>query len=272
MTAKREQMHIYNEKFYDDQSSGSLRSAKAIVPTIVDLLSPKSVVDIGSGIGTWLSVFVENGVQDILGIDGPYVERNKLLIPSDCFLAADLNNIPPMTRPFDLALCLEVAEHLPHNSSDTLVDALTTSSNVVLFSAAIPFQGGEFHINEQWPDYWHEKFIRKNFISFDFLRQSLWANDEIEFWYRQNMVLYVRADHMKLFSGLPTASNAAPPPLVHPQQYLQKCAAITQLEQTTQDQVNLISQLRDRIEALKDPSQHSPWGSFVFFVNTLLKK
>lgn len=265
-------MHVYNEVFYDTQSGGSLRSAKAIVPTIIELLSPKSVVDIGCGVGTWLSVFSENGVSEILGLDGPYVQKEKLKIPSDHFLAVDLNNLQTLGRSFDLAVCLEVAEHLPEAASDSLVDALTSFADAVLFSAAIPNQGGEHHINEQWPEFWHKKFSARNFVAFDFLRKSLWTNEEIEFWYRQNLILYVRAERVGKFPRLPQHDTAPPLSLVHPLQYTQSCTAKADLELAVTKQSNLILQLRKRIEELKDPSQHSPWSAFVFFLNSLLRR
>jgi hypothetical protein len=71
-----------------------------------------------------------------LGYDGPHV--TPLCIPKDRFAAVDLRQPLPADRKFDLAISGEVAEHLPA----TLVGTLTSVSDVVLFSAAIPGQGG----------------------------------------------------------------------------------------------------------------------------------
>ena len=264
-------MHIYTEQFYEDQSTGSLRSAKRVVPIIVNLLSPKSVVDIGSGIGTWLSVFSEHGVEKVLGIDGPYVDRDKLLISPDSFLAADLNQLPQIQREFDLAICLEVAEHLPDSSSDALVDTLTSLGKFVLFSAAIPFQGGEHHINEQWPNYWSKKFINNGFVPVDFLRFNLWEDEDIEFWYRQNLILFVRTDIVNSYHFPEATINKMPSSLVHPEQYLQKCYALSTQEKQINAQSELVAQLRKRIEDIKDPGQCSPWDAFISFLNTIRK-
>jgi len=265
-------MHIYNDEFYNNQYLGSVRSAKKIVPIITKILSPKSVVDLGCGVGTWLSVFNEEGINDILGIDGHYVDVNKLLIPSNCFLAADLNSPPVIQRTFDLAISLEVAEHIPAISSDAFVSALTSLSNAVLFSAAIPFQGGENHINEQWPNYWCEQFIKKGFVPVDFLRLSLWNDSDVEFWYRQNIILFLHSDIAYNYTLPKELINKTPLSLVHPDQYIQKCNMISNHKNELQSQQDTITRLHNRIEELKDPSKVSTWDAFVFFVKTVIKK
>ena len=63
----------------------------------------------------------------------------------------DLAQPLQIDRRFDLALSLEVAEHLPPECGSEFVQTLTDLSSVILFSAAIPFQGGTDHLNEQWP-------------------------------------------------------------------------------------------------------------------------
>ena len=265
-------MHIYNEKFYNEQSLGSLESAKKIVPILKKLFSPNSVVDLGCGIGTWLSVFSEQGVNDIYGIDGPYIDNNKLLIPRNCFLATNLNESLVTKRTFDLAISLEVAEHIPASSSDIFIDTLTLLSNVVVFSAAIPLQGGENHINEQWPDYWTEKFIKRGFVPVDFLRLNLWKDSNVEFWYKQNIILYLHTDIAYNFMLPREIINKMPLSLVHPDQYFHKCNMIYNLENKLQIQKDTIMQLHNRIEELKDPSKKSTWDAFVFFVNTIIKR
>src|SRR5204862_3532668 len=142
----------------------SLRSARAVVPLVMELVRPASVLDVGCGLGTWLAAFAEAGVADFLGMDGDYVDRAKLKIPAERFRAADLTNPPSPGRTFDLAVCLEVAEHLPEKASPRLVELLATAAPVVLFSAALPGQGGTRHINEQWPAFWQRLFAARGFV------------------------------------------------------------------------------------------------------------
>ncbi len=151
-------MQPYTQKFYKDQSVGSRRSAEAIVPLVLTLIKPQSVIDVGCGLGIWLSVFKEFGVKDVFGIDGDHVDRSMLQIPNERFTAFDLKKPIPINRQFDLVISLEVAEHLPEDCAKTFIHSLTGLGPVILFSAAIPFQGGTNHLNEQWPDYWANHF------------------------------------------------------------------------------------------------------------------
>ncbi|MDQ2645117.1 MAG: class I SAM-dependent methyltransferase [Myxococcota bacterium] len=186
----REHSTRYSDEFYDGQRDGSRRSAELAVPWLLSFLPAKSVVDVGCGVGTWLSVFQKQGVSDVLGLDGSYVDRERLLIPSDRFMPADLRAPPSPGRSFDLALSLEVAEHLPHESSRPFVEFITSLAPIVVFSAATPGQSGTGHINEQWPDYWAERFEERGYRVIDCIRPQLWSEPAVEWWYAQNTLLY----------------------------------------------------------------------------------
>jgi SAM-dependent methyltransferase len=176
----------------------NMQAARAVVPIIMDLCRPKSVLDVGCGTGTWLKAFVEKGVTDYFGIDGSDIALTKLNISSDKFLKKDLSLPFDLTRKFDLALCLEVAEHLPEAAADALVASLVAHADTIVFSAAIPGQGGQRHLNEQWPEYWEEKFSRHGYYFHDVIREKIWNNEGIEWWYKQNMFVVnktARAKH-----------------------------------------------------------------------------
>ncbi len=219
---------VYGKSFYESQGPGSLSSARAILKTLNDTLSPKSVVDVGCGIGTWLKAWFELGVDDVFGIDGDYVSRDQLLIPIDRFMPMDLSAPTKFSRRFDLVESLEVAEHLPHASAEDFVSFLCSLGSVVLFSAAVPGQGGTNHINEQWPEYWVGIFQRQGFVLIDTLRDCIWNNPDIEYWYCQNVVLFVRAECTAILEQLKNiASNTEPRCLsrVHPRMWLAALAA-----------------------------------------------
>ena len=145
-------MQSYTEEFYEIVREGAKESAKEIIPIIFEFIQPKSVIDVGCGVGTWLSVFQAHGVEDVWGIDGDYIDKNVLEIPEEKFLTFDLKNPFKLSRQFDLVVSLEVGEHLPQECAETFVESLTQLAPVILFSAAIPFQGGTDHVNEQWQD------------------------------------------------------------------------------------------------------------------------
>jgi len=181
----------YNHSFFEDQKGVSSNSARQVVPFVISLVHPSSVLDLGCGVGTWLAVFLEHKVEDVVGVDGDYVDPSEMMIPPSRFVAADLAHRVELGRQFDLVISLEVAEHLPASSSESFVETLTTHGKVVLFSAAVPGQGGTNHINEQWPAYWKRLFEAREYLLVDCLRDRFWNNQEIVSCYRQNMMLYV---------------------------------------------------------------------------------
>lgn len=163
-------MDKYDEKFYNMHKDEMLLSAENMLPFIMDIFNPKSVIDVGCGVGSWLYVFKKLGVDEILGLDGEWVSKEQLLIPEENFIATDLENPKDINRKFDLAMSLEVAEHLSPSNARQFIKFLTDKSSVVLFSAAIPGQGGTNHVNEQWPEYWNEIFKEYGFQILDIIR------------------------------------------------------------------------------------------------------
>lgn len=170
----------------------NLNAPRELVPILMSMLKPSSVLDVGCGTGTWLKAFDEKGITDYLGVDGGYVDRQMLKIPITKFVPQDLREEWSLNRKFDLALSLEVAEHLPEESADRFVKILAAHGEAIIFSAAIPGQGGQNHLNEQWPAYWQQKFERHGFYFHDVIRPMIWANERIEWWYRQNIFLLTK--------------------------------------------------------------------------------
>lgn len=210
----------YSSKFYRDLTEGSFNSALEVVPMLNALFNPKSVLDVGCGIGTWLKVFSDYGVKDILGIDGDYVNLSQMMIPKESFMPFNLSEPLLLNRKFDLALSLEVAEHLPEDKADTIVETLVSHAPVILFSASIPFQGGTNHVNEQWQSYWASKFISKGYYPSTYLRGKIWHMPNILTCYRQNMILYVNKNYSNsAFSKHKMAENLESLNVVHPELY-----------------------------------------------------
>jgi hypothetical protein len=214
--------HEYSAEFFDRHAARAISSAREIVPVVIEMVRPNSVVDIGCGIGSWLSVFIEHGVEDVLGVDGAYVDRSQLLIPQHCFQNHDLERPLALSRRFDLAMSLEVAEHISPAHADAFVQSLASLSGFVLFSAAIPGQGGEHHVNEQWPDFWAQKFADAGFAAIDCIRPRVWKNANVEWWYAQNTFLYVERGLLQqnaILQSEAAAARSSLAPVIHPGQY-----------------------------------------------------
>jgi hypothetical protein len=185
--------HSYDNAFLQYAAQSSAYSARVITSLLNAQLAVESVLDVGCAMGTWLHSWNECGVADYHGVDGDYVDRGNLEIPATAFSAVDLNATFDLGRKFDLVQSFEVAEHVEPRAADTFVDSLTRhASRYVLFSAAPPGQGGEFHINEQPYDFWREKLVRHGFAVADVLRPMIAHDARISYWYRYNVFLFVR--------------------------------------------------------------------------------
>jgi len=182
---------LYNNVFFETITPSALQSAQVIVPLLSRLVRPNSVIDIGCGYGAWLKVFQEHGVKRVCGLDGDHVDRSKLLIDPVYFIPVDLAERFQLSERYDLTICLEVAEHLPQSAAARFIRSLTTVAPFVLFSAAVPGQKGTGHVNEQWPSYWKSLFAENGFRRLDPIRRHIWKDNRIEWFYRQNIFLYV---------------------------------------------------------------------------------
>lgn len=215
---------LYNDAFFDLHTEGSRASARHAIPRIFEIIRPASVVDVGCGLGQWLAEFRAAGVPDVFGVDGSYVDRGRLQIEPDRFQAHDLSRPLDLGRRFELAMSLEVAEHLPESAAGAFVASLVRLAPVVLFSAAVPNQGGDGHLNEQWPEYWRDKFLEHDYVVADCLRKRIWSDPLIKPWYCQNALFFVDRqridDYPRLAETFARHGERPVLSIVHPAQYL----------------------------------------------------
>jgi hypothetical protein len=183
---------VYGEKYYGNQVADSLSSAHIVLTRLWEYLKPTSVLDVGCGRGAWLKACHALGCETLFGLDGDWNSQSVMIDSAIRFRSVDLNK--PFSVPIkaDLAISLEVAEHLEPSSSSQFVECLAKASDTVLFGAACPGQGGANHLNERRPSYWAGLFRKQGHVVFDLFRPVLWGNDEISVWYRQNAFLYCR--------------------------------------------------------------------------------
>jgi SAM-dependent methyltransferase len=193
-------LHEYTEEFFEYIERGSIASARRFSAFLAPLLDVNSILDIGCGRGAWLQEWRNAGVKVVHGADGPYVRRESLLIPAEDFTAVDLSRKFDLGRRYDLVSCLEVAEHLPRSASEAFVSSLVAHSDLVLFSAATPGQGGENHINERPLWYWQGVFGEHGYVAFDAVRPHFRHDAQVEPWYRFNSILYASPARIPLLA------------------------------------------------------------------------
>lgn len=199
---------LYDNHFYSALGDVGIAPTEAAFRVILELFPGiGSCVDVGCGIGTWLTAATRLGVADILGVDGPWVPPEHRRIPEESFLCHDLSaGWPSIGRRFSLAMTTEVAEHFPPERADSFICLLCSLSDIVAFSAAIPGQMGTNHLNEQWPEYWAEKFRANGYTALDALRFKLMPIDGLPSYYKQNMFLAVKNElyDPRKFEGIST--------------------------------------------------------------------
>jgi SAM-dependent methyltransferase len=192
-------------------------SARLILSILFERYRPRSIVDVGCGIGTWLAVAAELGVKDTLGLEGDWLDPALARVAPERIRATDLEQPFELGKRFDLAICLEVAEHLSPQAAAGFVESLTRHADVILFSAAIPLQGGDHHVNEQFPDYWEALFATLNYVAVDLVRPQIWYSTDVLVWLRQNTIVFA-AEALAADGGpLGGLGSAGPLSLVHPE-------------------------------------------------------
>lgn len=216
----------YSDDFYRDISVGKDAYKKLLVP-LIDMIRPASVVDFGAGAGTWLAAAKELGVGTVLGIDGPWASTTHRLVEPAEFMTLDMEGDLPEVGRFDLAISLEVLEHISDEAGARAVKWLCARSDVILFSAAIPMQGGTHHVNELWQSVWARRFATEGYVACDIIRPLVWHERSIPWWYRQNTVIYARPSVASGHGWRSCEPEALD--LVHPEHYLKKVDVMNRL-------------------------------------------
>lgn len=214
-------MPNYDESFFAEQKGRSHLAAEQVLPELLGMVDVKSAVDFGCGVGTWLRVLKNLGISKVKGLDGFGGRTTQLQIDANEFIEADLASSIDLKERFDIAISLEVAEHLPPASSEQFVDTLCRHSDLVMFSAAIPRQDGVGHINERWQDFWAELFVQRGYIPCLAIRNKIWNLPQIPSYYKQNIVLYVKKDS-PYFSQELAPTSAMLTSVVHPELFSEK--------------------------------------------------
>jgi SAM-dependent methyltransferase len=211
---------IYDDAYHAARLDESGRSAAVVVPLLIGLFPwVTSVVDVGCGSGTWLHQFQLHGIPKVLGLDGAEVSPQLLQIDRAFVRQVDLcEPLPPIGR-FDLAVSLDVADCLPAAAAAPFVDALTASSDLIVFSAAVPGQSLQPTLNERWPSYWIALFAAYRFTCFDVLRARLWYDQRVNWCYSQNILVFASESRTDISAQLSSLSRSGPVDIIHPRAF-----------------------------------------------------
>ncbi len=189
---------FYNELYYEFVDEKAKGSAKSIACSIIKHFNPSSVIDVGCGTGVLIEILRSKNIKAV-GLE--YSESalkicHKRDLPVQKF---DIEN-DKLTDPesFDLVVSTEVAEHLPEYCADRYVNILCELSNIVVFTAATPGQGGLDHVNEQPHEYWIAKFTDRGFqfeesVSLEW--RDEWLRAASAPWYYNNLMIFTRCKH-----------------------------------------------------------------------------
>lgn len=237
----------FTDEYFRGNARNAASAARQVLPLLFDLYAPTAVVDIGCGAGAWLAAAESLGATVLRGYDGPWANPVEYTSPDIDFVPVDLETADiELDRRFDLAICLEVAESLPESRADAVVDMVTAASDVVLFSAATPGQGGPKHIHEMPVSYWAGKFVDRGYDAFDAIRPAVWANDEVGWWYRQNTLLYLRSGSATIDTARLEAMVRPLLDVVHPTMYRARTDDLRKRADRMRDERNsLTGDLRD---------------------------
>ena len=200
---KRKNTQEYNRVFYEKRV-GTEDRVKVIVECVANHYHGNitSAIDLGCGLGILVNSFREyyqdkcNDKFIVRGVDGDYVQKDLLIIGKNEFCSWNLEESYSDNQRYDIAISTECAEHLEPSRADSFVDDLTRLSDMILFSAAIPYQGGVNHVNEQPLSYWVKKFEKRGYELRDVIRPDIWDDKRIQYFYRQNMVMFVKRGSM----------------------------------------------------------------------------
>ena len=209
----------YDQAFYDEQFAGSLSSARVVVARLAERWCPRSVIDLGCGRGAWLAPWADFGTTRLCGIDGPWNTGAAMAHPDIELRTANLEQPLPADERFDLAMSIEVVEHLSPQAGDAVIDSLSRLADAVLFSAAFPGQGGVHHVNERYHSHWGARFRERGFRVFDAVRPAVWSDERLMPWHRANVFLFARDGHPLAGTGWPEIADLAWMDCVHPWLY-----------------------------------------------------
>lgn len=193
---------MYSKDYYSIHDENSYKSATVILNQLSNYISPSSIIDWGCGSGTWCKAAIEIWNVSIIGIDQHDFDGYQMYISQSNYRKEDIRKEIWVNK-VELAICVEVIEHIDEYYEDAVIDNICSCSDTILFSGALPFQGGTGHINEKPYSYWVKKFRERGYNLDDRIRRDIWDNSDVEIWYRNNIMLLKKVKTIKIQEQYP---------------------------------------------------------------------
>ncbi|MBW1872771.1 MAG: hypothetical protein JRJ19_11945 [Deltaproteobacteria bacterium] len=189
----------YDQEFFSEwgrTNSAYVSSAKTVIDVLFENFKPGRVIDLGCGCGVHSYFLRKKGVE-VVCLDGVQPPEEHSFV-SDIHIRDLTVRFDNIWGDFDLALCLDVGEHIPKDLSGIFLENITSFCDTLLLACAPPGQGGHHHVNEQPKRYWIKRLAEHRFgynrkrtgILLETFKKNrtefMWMNEHISVYERQN--------------------------------------------------------------------------------------
>jgi len=186
----------YDNKYYKKKYIKYRSWEKDIGRNIVSMFQPKSILDLGCGIGSYLEGALEGGCKDLYGIELNYDKAKKYITKNISFYikSGDITKELNLKKKFDCVLSIEVAEHVEMSQVSFFINNIIRyAEKYILFTAAPPGQPGRGHINLKKKNFWI-KYIEDKGVTYkdEIVQQCVkaWSDFNTPLYILQNLMVF----------------------------------------------------------------------------------
>lgn len=133
-----------------------------LIKAVLNFYQPQKVLDLGCGLGYFVDYLRQQEI-DAWGVEAE--DLGEAFKTPGYQIRQNLSESFDLKEKYDLVICLEVVEHIPHEFEETVFDNIVHHvSKYLLFSGATPGQYGTGHINERAESHWFSHLVRRGLV------------------------------------------------------------------------------------------------------------